>query len=42
MRQPVSNLNSQRNPGNAIMNRIVWLVGAVVIVLFILGYFGLR
>jgi len=24
------------------MNRIVWLVGAVVIVLFILGYFGLR
>jgi len=24
------------------MNRIIWLVGAVVIVLFILGYFGLR
>jgi len=24
------------------MNRIVWLVGAVVIVLFILGFFGLR
>jgi len=24
------------------MNRIVWLVGAVVIVLFIFGYFGLR
>jgi len=24
------------------MNRIIWLVGAVVIVLFILGYFGMR
>jgi len=24
------------------MNRIVWLVGAVVIVLFVLGFFGLR
>jgi len=23
------------------MNQIIWLVGAVVIVLFILGYFGL-
>jgi small-conductance mechanosensitive channel len=26
---------------NAIVNSIIWLVGAVVIVLFILGYFGL-
>jgi small-conductance mechanosensitive channel len=25
-----------------IVNRIIWIVGAVVIVLFILGYFGLR
>ena len=25
-----------------IMNRIIWLVGAVVIILFVLGYFGLR
>jgi hypothetical protein len=24
------------------MNRIIWIVGAVVIVLFILGFFGLR
>jgi len=24
------------------MNRIIWLVGVVVIVLFILGYFGMR
>jgi len=24
------------------MNRIVWLVGAVVIVLFIVGFLGLR
>ncbi|HSM20864.1 MAG TPA: hypothetical protein VK876_01515 [Rubrivivax sp.] len=27
---------------NLIVNRIIWLVGAVVIILFILGYFGLR
>ena len=27
---------------NLIVNRIIWLVGAVVIVLFILGYLGLR
>ncbi len=26
----------------AIVNRIVWLVGAVVIILFVLGFFGLR
>jgi len=25
-----------------LMNRIIWIVGAVVIVLFILGFFGLR
>ena len=25
-----------------LMNNFIWLVGAVVIVLFILGYFGLR
>jgi len=24
------------------MNRIAWLVGAIVIILFILGFFGLR
>jgi hypothetical protein len=24
------------------MNRIIWLVGAVVIILFVLGYLGLR
>ncbi len=24
------------------MNRLIWLVGAVVIILFVLGYFGLR
>jgi hypothetical protein len=26
----------------SVMNNIIWLVGAVVIVLFALGYFGLR
>jgi len=24
------------------MNRLIWLVGAVVIILFVLSYFGLR
>jgi len=24
------------------VNRIIWLVGAVVIILFVIGYFGLR
>lgn len=24
------------------MNNLIWLVGAVVIILFVLGYFGLR
>ena len=27
---------------NLTVNRIIWLVGAVVIILFVLGYFGLR
>jgi len=27
---------------SVIVDRIIWLVGAVVIVLFILGYFGFR
>ncbi len=27
---------------NGTMNRIIWLVGAIVIILFVLGYFGLR
>ena len=27
---------------NELMNQIIWIVGLVVIVLFILGYFGLR
>ncbi|MGK2952026.1 MAG: hypothetical protein ACSLEZ_06535, partial [Thiobacillus sp.] len=31
-----------RREGLLIMNRLIWLVGAVVIVLFVLGYFGLR
>lgn len=28
--------------GEAQMNQIIWIVGLVVIVLFILGYLGLR
>jgi len=34
--------NTFRISENANMNRIIWIVGAVVIVLFLLGYFGLR
>jgi hypothetical protein len=36
------NPNSTTPQGLRIMNRIIWLVGAVVIILFVLGYFGLR
>jgi len=32
----------QRRQGLPIMNRLIWLVGVVVIVLFVVGYFGLR
>jgi hypothetical protein len=28
--------------GNGLMDDIIWLVGAVVIVMLILGFFGLR
>ena len=31
-----------RQQRKSIVNRIVWLVGAVVIILFVLGFFGLR
>lgn len=34
--RPVSHLEG------VVMNNIVWIVGAVVIILFVLGYFGLR
>jgi len=33
---------SRRGPKDRIVNRIIWVVGLVVIVLFIAGYFGLR
>lgn len=32
----------QHRKGKANMNRLIWLVGLVVIILFVLGYFGLR
>jgi hypothetical protein len=28
--------------GNQTVNRIIWIVGLIVIILFILGFFGLR
>ncbi len=38
--RPASLFQSKQR--NGIMNRIIWIVGAVVIVLFVLGYFGYR
>lgn len=35
-------LPNSRQERTFIMNRIVWLVGAVVIILLVLGFFGLR
>jgi hypothetical protein len=42
LRQPVGHRTAARRQGNRTVNRIIWLVGLVVIILFILGYFGLR
>lgn len=41
-RRPPWNLVSVANSQESRMNRIIYLVGLVVIVLFIAGYFGLR
>jgi hypothetical protein len=41
-RRPAGFRGSRRTQRNGIMNNIIWIVGAVVIVLFILGFFGLR
>jgi len=38
----VSRFEETASPRSETMNRIIWLVGLVVIVLFIAGYFGLR
>ena len=38
----LTRLPNLRQPRISIVNRIVWLVGAVVIILFVLGFFGLR
>lgn len=42
LRRLVSLRHIQREQGLLIMNQLIWIVGAVVIVLFVLGYFGLR
>jgi hypothetical protein len=42
MRWPVPLVSSPCQQRRSIVNRIVWLVGAVVIILFVLGFFGLR
>jgi hypothetical protein len=41
-RARVKRLEDTSFPRSETMNRIIWLVGAVVIVLFVAGYFGLR
>jgi hypothetical protein len=42
LRQPVCLRTIRRRQGNQTVNRIIWIVGLVVIILFIAGYFGLR
>ncbi|HWR91074.1 MAG TPA: hypothetical protein VN300_01555, partial [Desulfobacterales bacterium] len=42
VRQQDPHRTVQSRQRSRIMNNIIWLVGAVVIVLFVLGYFGLR
>jgi hypothetical protein len=42
VRRPASLAPNLRQQRTSIVNRIIWLVGAVVIILFVLGYFGLR
>jgi hypothetical protein len=41
-RLPVRRGTTKRRQGNGTVNRIIWIVGLVVIILFILGFFGLR
>jgi hypothetical protein len=38
----VNRFEKTASPRSETMNRIIWLVGLVVIVLFIAGYLGLR
>ena len=42
VRQQDPHRTVQSRQRSRIMNNIIWLVGAVVIILFVLGYFGLR
>jgi hypothetical protein len=42
VRRHASIAPNPRQQRTSIVNRIVWLVGAVVIILFVLGFFGLR
>ena len=41
-RRPISFTPRPRQQRSSIVNRIIWLVGAVVIILFVLGYLGMR
>jgi hypothetical protein len=42
LRAGLPRLPNPRQQRTSIVNSIVWLVGAVVIVLLVLGFFGLR
>lgn len=42
LRQPVRHRTIGRKQGNQTVNRIIWIVGLIVIILFIAGFFGLR
>jgi hypothetical protein len=42
VRRPALHAPNPRPKRTSIVNRIVWLVGAVVIILFVLGFLGFR
>jgi type VI protein secretion system component VasF len=41
-RRPGSHASNPRQQRTSVMNQLVWIVGAVVIILFVLSFFGLR
>jgi len=41
-RRPDSHASTPRQQRTSVMNQLVWVVGAVVIILFVLSFFGLR
>jgi hypothetical protein len=42
VRRPAPLAPNPRRQRTSLVNRIIWLVGAVVIIVFVLGFLGLR